>query len=347
MELGLTRERIGIGLRLAIMVFGLLIVALGIFAALSYIVQRRQAMDLFVENSSNMARAGERNLRFCMLANCREEIGAAIEQIGEDELVKAIMVMSHGGQPAFGNDRGSVRIASVDDIGCSGCHGHADGRVLEQLPATADISLLKDHKLGRVSLPIYNAPDCSNHECHVHSSDESILGVMQLDLSYDQIDKSLARSHLRLIALSILMALVVFVIVLTLIRKWVTNPARELLEATKRVADGELGHSIPVAEAEFGALSEAFNKIQEDLLFSRTQLVTAAKLASIGNVAGLAVHNLNNRLTGVLTFAEDLADEADPNDPHLARYRAIKQEAIRCRESVKELLDLSCLFQKH
>ncbi|NQU08830.1 MAG: HAMP domain-containing protein [Candidatus Abyssubacteria bacterium] len=193
----------------------------------------------------------------------------------------------------------------------------------------------------KVSLPIFNAPECYGGVCHVHSETESVLGVMQLDVSYAHIEESLTRSHKNLIALSVLIVLTISLIILMLIRQWVVNPVRDLLEGTRRVADGELGCVIPVGEAELGALALAFNKMQQELLSSQRQLVTAEKLASIGKLAASVAHEINNPLTGILTFAEDLVDEAEAEDPRLADYQIIRREAMRCREIVRQLLDFS------
>jgi two-component system NtrC family sensor kinase len=52
-------------------------------------------------------------------------------------------------------------------------------------------------------------------------------------------------------------------------------------------------------------------------------------------------HELNNPLTGILTFAEDLMLEADPDDPARQDYEVIVNETMRCRSIVRNLLDFS------
>jgi two-component system NtrC family sensor kinase len=199
----------------------------------------------------------------------------------------------------------------------------------------------EESKAAWVVLPIYNDPECSTAECHAHSDSETVLGVMQIDISYAEIDESLTRSRRNLIAFSSFVALGTFVVIILLIRRWVSNPVRMMLEGTRRVADGDLDHAIPVGEGELGALAQAFNRMQHDLQSSQKQLITAEKLASIGKLAASVAHEINNPLTGILTFSEDLLEESDPDDPKIDDYEIIRREAIRCREIVRQLLDYS------
>jgi two-component system NtrC family sensor kinase len=140
---------------------------------------------------------------------------------------------------------------------------------------------------------------------------------------------------------SIAVALTTSLIVLGLIRRWVSNPVRDLLVGIRRVADGELTQVIPVGEAELGALAHSFNKMQGELRSSQRQLIMIEKLASIGKLSASVAHEINNPLTGILTFAEDLIDESSPDDPRQPDYKVIRREAMRCREIVRQLLDYS------
>jgi two-component system NtrC family sensor kinase len=73
----------------------------------------------------------------------------------------------------------------------------------------------------------------------------------------------------------------------------------------------------------------------------RTQLVQAEKLAAVGKLAAGVAHEINNPLTGILAYAEDLTDELAEDDPHQADLRVIIREAIRCRDIVRNLLDFA------
>ena len=104
--------------------------------------------------------------------------------------------------------------------------------------------------------------------------------------------------------------------------KRLSRPIDELLVAADRLAGGELGYQIsPHGVAEFVALQESFNRMSaslaakdkenkelyrklegrlRDLHRAQQQLVTAAKLASLGKLAGGISHDFNNLLCGIV-----------------------------------------------
>ncbi|MGD8560955.1 MAG: PAS domain-containing protein, partial [Desulfarculaceae bacterium] len=70
-------------------------------------------------------------------------------------------------------------------------------------------------------------------------------------------------------------------------------------------------------------------------------VIQSEKLAAVGKLAASVAHELNNPLTGILTFAEELKLDAKPGDPLFPDYEIIAREAMRCRQIVADLLDYS------
>ncbi len=71
------------------------------------------------------------------------------------------------------------------------------------------------------------------------------------------------------------------------------------------------------------------------------ELLQTERLIAVGKLAAGVAHELNNPLTGILTFAEDLLLDCADDDPRRGDYQTIVGEAMRCRRIVRDLLDFS------
>ena len=119
---------------------------------------------------------------------------------------------------------------------------------------------------------------------------------------------------------------------------------RKLLDATRRIAHGELTHRVDIRDAqgsEFKELGESFNTMTQNLLLSQRQLVQSAKLAAIGELATNIAYEINNPLAGVLGYAGLLLKADDIPADKKEHLKIIERETLRAREILKNLLDFS------
>ncbi len=130
----------------------------------------------------------------------------------------------------------------------------------------------------------------------------------------------------------------------------ISRPVRGLAAAAAAIADGDFSRTLPVGPADaIGSLTQTFNlmarslKERDELLKERTrlQLTRSERLASIGRLAAGVAHEINNPLTGVVTFAHMLLEGAPEGSQERKDLETIIDAAMRCRDIVRGLLDFS------
>lgn len=130
----------------------------------------------------------------------------------------------------------------------------------------------------------------------------------------------------------------------------ILRPIERLVDASHALAKGDLSHKVTVHGAdEIGELCETFNLMAESLderdrqlrEYMHRRLSQSEKLASLGRLAAGVAHEINNPLTGVLTFSHLLLRKTPPGTPDHEDLDVIVRETTRCRKIVKELLDFA------
>lgn len=130
----------------------------------------------------------------------------------------------------------------------------------------------------------------------------------------------------------------------------ITRPVRQLIQASNEVSHGNLKPDIgPISKNETGILQKTFSEMLSHLrerdrlqkAESEDKLLLSEKLASIGRLAAGVAHEINNPLTGVLTFTHMLLRRSDINEEVRSDLKTIAQETGRVRKIVKGLLDFA------
>jgi two-component system NtrC family sensor kinase len=311
-------------------------------------VLRAQEADVVAQLQRSADQLGETiksSTHYDMLENRRDNLHRQIETIGRQAGIETVRVFNKEGRIVFSSEPAEIgRSVDKQAEACYGCH--AVGRPLERLsiPARSRIFRSGDRRILGTINPIQNDASCASAECHAHARNDTVLGVLDVTLSLVDVDRQLARSRARLAALAGAAIAGGSLILWWLSRRLVIAPVRVLVAATRRVAEGDLTATIPVtAHHELGDLARAFNDMTRRLADAQRQLTQADKLASVGRLAAGVAHEINNPLTGVLTYASYLLKRAEADERPETRedLEVIVRETKRCREIVKGLLDFA------
>jgi PAS domain S-box-containing protein len=82
-------------------------------------------------------------------------------------------------------------------------------------------------------------------------------------------------------------------------------------------------------------------KMEQELEETRIQLFQSSKMAALGKLAAGVAHQINNPLGGISLFAQLLMEEYDLEEGAKQDLQRIMDDAQRCRDTVKELLEFA------
>lgn len=316
-------------------------------------LQRACLMGEVREGGLRLAETVRRSLRYAMLHDDRAAIEDMVRTIGDNDDLSAVRVVAKTGRVMFSSRPGDQgRRIGMDDPACRGCHGRGTPvTTLDPADRAREFRRADGTRVFQWMDPIRNEPACSSAPCHVHPPSRRILGVLELEMSLDHLEARLAANRARLFGVSAGMVLAVCLAVFWLVHRLVARRIALLAEGTRRIAAGDLDHRIPdLGQDEVGNLAGSFNTMARTLRETRDRLVHADRLAALGRLAAGVAHELNNPLTAVMMFASALAAEKpDPGDrdgalaaeKRQAALRAIVDEAGRCRDIIRGLLDFA------
>ena len=338
------RTRIGIRL-----ILGAGLVTATVIGGMAFAILRSQTAQLMAERTRSADQLSETiksATHFDMLENRRNNLHRQIRAVGglQNEGIHKVRVFNKEGQIMFSSASEEIG-TSLDPRGeaCYACH--AEGRPLEHLEIQARARVFRapdgTRILGVIN-PIPNEPSCSTADCHAHGAKQSLLGVLDVNVSLTEMDREIAHSRRVIGTSAILAILAVSLMIWWLNHRLVERPVAALVEGTRRVSEGDLGASIPfIGRHELGELAKAFNDMIHHLAETQRQLAQADKLASVGRLAAGIAHEINNPLTGVLSYASLLRKRMG-NDPSACEdLDVIVRETVRCRGIIRGLLDFA------
>jgi len=334
-----------IGIKLILAVGLAIIIILMIF---SYINVRSQSKVLLSEverHSNQLSETIKSSTKYSMLLNKREHIQEAIKTIGDQAFIHEVRIFDKEGVNIYSSDIKSVGI--MVDKKAEACYAcHSANEPLEILDISERTRIYRLHPdssrvLGIINA-IYNEKSCWEADCHAHDDDQKVLGVLDITVSLDAIDKQLNQAKYKMLIFTLVVIVAISGILWYFVWSLIEKPVSELLLATKHVSEGDLSYTIrDLGKGELGILARSFNNMLNKLNEARRQLFQSDKMASLGKLAAGVAHEINNPLTGILTYSSFLLKRTKNNPDIQEDLEVIVRETKRSREIVKGLLDFA------
>jgi two-component system NtrC family sensor kinase len=357
----------------------LLAVMVVIFALLGYLNIRLHRQHLEAATLASAERVSDvikRSTTYYMLRNDREGLYHAIQTIADEPGMIKVRIFDQEGRVSYSTD--PAEVSHVLDKTAEACYGcHTQSQPLARLNRPDRFRIYRNgggHRVLGIITPIENQPGCSNAACHAHPARQQVLGVLDTNLSLAKTDVQLADSSSRMLFYTAGAMLIVAVLSWLFVWRVVGEPIKALKNGTEHLSQGNLGYQIEVrSQDEVGDLAHSFNGMSLQLRAANEEIVTWAKtledrveqktrelkrahdhvlhvekMASVGKMAAVVAHEVNNPLSGILTYAKLLQKwvasgraEHEKQEEALQCLELIASESRRCGELVKNLLTLS------
>ena len=352
----LDRVRCGLGTKLIVLLLGAMLV---IFSLLGYLTIRLQRQDLEAATLLSAERISDvirRNTSDYMLRNDREGLHHAMSAMASEPGMVRVRVFDREGHISYSSDPFGERTESVDKDAeaCYGCHAHGQTLTHSNRPdrfrvyrAQEERVLGDNHARSRIrpSAPTPTAtrirPASRFWACSIPTSPSPAPTSNWREGSW------------RMIACDVLAMAAIAFLSWIFIRRMVDRPLKQLQAGTQKLSEGGLGHQIELrSNDEIGDLAESFNPMSLQLRGANEELVAWAHtleerveektselrrahnevlhvetMASVGKMAAVVAHEINNPLSGILTYSKLLKKWVDQRTRSARRKRKRRNSA--------------------
>ena len=350
-----------------------------IFSLLGYLnirLQRQHLEGAALASAERVSDVIRRSATYYMLRNDREGLYHVIQTLADQPGMVKVRIFDKDGRISYSTD--AAEVSSIVDKRAEACYGcHAQSQPLARLNRPDRFRIYRNgggkRVLGIIT-PIENLPSCWSAECHAHPANQRVLGVLDTNLSLAKADAQLAESNARTLAYTVAAMLVVAALSWLFIVRVVGRPIQALAKGTHHLTKGELGYQIEVqSQDEVGDLARSFNAMsvqlrdanQEIVAWSKTledrveektselkrvhdHVLQVEKMASVGKMAAVVAHEINNPMAGILTYAKLLRKWIDRGEMQGDKLKEAAEcldliggESRRCGDIVKNLLTFS------
>jgi histidine kinase len=242
------------------------LVAILTFAYFTINAQSRKQMNHLVQDVRLISETLANSIRHSMGQYGVSGIESVVKSVGLQNGISLIRIVNHSGKIRIStktNETGQ-RVSETDPV-CRACHlGNTPPQKVLLSERTLTYRYADEKNTLGMLTPIYNEKTCFSADCHIHSENEGVLGVLEVGLSLEDTDRAISDA----IRKTSVFALLIFVGLVTLLSvaliSFVWKPVHNIMEAVGHMSRGDYGKKLRVSSRdELGELAKSFNIMGE------------------------------------------------------------------------------------
>ena len=222
-----------------------------------------------VQHAADLADTVIKSTRYAMLHDDRKTLSNIISSIGDQNQVEHVRIFNKKGLIMFSREQGELDdFIDKSAAGCNECHAEAKPKnSLGTMAQARQFNNKEGKDVLAITAPIYNEPECFNAACHFHTSEQSLLGTLDIGVSQDPLKETLGQLQNRMIVFSGMILILTVGAVCALLYRQVFLPIKQLADFTEIPVNDRLDEDFPDVSGDIARLAKAFqemtNRVQE------------------------------------------------------------------------------------
>jgi len=346
-------------------------------------VHREYLNTVILQSGNNVGSMVEGALYYSMLTNDKGALQSTLDIINTMPGIDEVNMYDGGDRLVYSSYRpDSMNTGSPN---CVSCHGdfrqmfperEKAYRIIDAKSACTMNQTEKGYRQLLIRTPILNERSCYTSACHFHSESDIVLGSLIIKIPLEGFDTAISKSSTEFFLLGALATVLLVSFLILFTRSKIKKPLNAIIVASEAVSKGDKNTRLEIRPHlldDMRMVSEAFNNMLDNLEAANTELenwshqleykvqkkseelseiqkelIHIERIASLGKLSSSVAHEINNPLSGVLTYTKLVHKqldklEVDPRSKEsmLKYLKVIEAETKRCGDIVKGLLDFS------
>lgn len=364
-------------------IYAIIVLSVFLFVSFGIIfrsVNEQYMQSVIKQSGSTVGSLVKGSLYRSMLKNDNNELRNTLDVINKMSSIEGINIYDNNDSLITSN----LTNNSVNP-NCRDCHENirkmfpVDEISYKVISLDSECEMNQKHFKSRhllIRTPIFNEKSCYTADCHVHKENEKVLGSIVIVSPLEDIDSALEKSSADFFLLASLTTVLLLLFLIFFTRRKIKKPLNSIIKASEAVANGDKTARLEITPGlldDMKMVSIAFNnmldnlnaanlelenwskqleyKVQKkskEILEIQNELIHAERVVSLGKLSSSVAHEINNPLSGVLTYTklvykqiDKLALDPASRETMLKYLKIIEMETKRCGDIVKGLLDFS------